>query len=830
MTGMPPTVELQEALLELQQYLSDSVAPLIVADSIQLLLRYPPEAVASAIRAWTGAQYRSVSGRSVPVSDYLFHALKKIHMMGEFNLVPRQALEAYFEQLTPIVLGLCPEEDRETLKENLSRLGETPVTSSPVQTMFRQTSTAEGTRAASVPTEDFRTAAGEDAGTSAEALRNLRRFSLLLERLEAQGVLGGRSTSPANPIATEALAFAARSSHSGKELENYLGRLKSMGFEAGTDNLFRALAQSLPGWVVPASASAGAAGMAETGALGAMRRIITEAEDPVEGARRFQEMVKAVVERFNEGSLPQAVAMLELAERLVAEKKVDTGSAEIVRRRLGETLEAEQLRKFAEKPDQHELLRKVLRFFTSLTPEGLLEDLQREQKRDRRRLILLLLEVHGAPARAAAHEQLSRPLSTAVGEEEWFFRRNLLYVLRRIPRSAEASFEDEADVFLRHAQLGLPLVVLKEAIAALSQYKDEKTEEGLIQLLSGLEEMLGKPDEAPYEARDMRALLDRIAATIARFPSTRAREALIEHAGKKQLQLGDTMARLAELGGQNLSEDPETVDRLLGLLKANLPFKLLGVTLRQKEQNLVAVIDALAGTPSPSVRRALEEIVSRLRGQEAAKAASRVLAGFDRPPGSGEAAAPAEGPSASLQGDLDVFGLPALLQSLAASAASGTLTIREAKGGDVFATLVLREGKLQECRRGNLRGEEAFYQLFERPSPGQFAFVKGEPSKPPAALREILPLTFEAMRRYDEFQEAAALAPDSTLLEPSATKPTPHPAEKDGMFLQALWGRVSQGATPLDCEKAVASDSYRIRRILAHWVEQGALKPRAPAP
>ena len=28
-------------------------------------------------------------------------------------------------------------------------------------------------------------------------------------------------------------------------------------------------------------------------------------------------------------------------------------------------------------------------------------------------------------------------------------------------------------------------------------------------------------------------------------------------------------------------------------------------------------------------------------------------------------------------------------------------------------------------------------------------------------------------------------------------------------------------------EKAVASDSYRIRRVLAHWVEQGALKIRA---
>ena len=32
--------------------------------------------------------------------------------------------------------------------------------------------------------------------------------------------------------------------------------------------------------------------------------------------------------------------------------------------------------------------------------------------------------------------------------------------------------------------------------------------------------------------------------------------------------------------------------------------------------------------------------------------------------------------------------------------------------------------------------------------------------------------------------------------------------------------------TPVDCEKAVESDAYRIRRVLAHWVEEGSLKIR----
>jgi hypothetical protein len=854
MSGQPPNPELDEALIELHQYLSDAVAPLIVADSVQLLMKYPPEVVANAIRAWTGAQYRRGAAAAVPVSDYLYHTLKKIHMMAEFNLVPREPLEVYLAGLRPLILALCPQEDRAMLLENLGRLGEAPASISQAQNIFRQAPTegsgprasasAAGGGGASVAGGGG-SSSGDVVAVSDKAARGLHRFSLLLERLEAQGGLAGGgapaptgSGVPAPSLlpsagANEALVFAARSSQSGTELEAYLARLKAMGLEAGTDNIFRALAQTLPGWVMPtlpAAPGAAPAPAPETGALGAMRRIITDAEDPVETGRRFQQMVKAGIERFNEGSLPQAVSMLELAERLTTQKRVDAGTVELVRRKLGETLDGDQLKKFTEKPEQHAQLRQVLQFFTQTRPEGLLEELPREQKRDRRRLILALLEVHGAPTRSAAFEALSRVPGTAVGEEEWFYRRNLVYLLRRIPRTPEASFEDESDVVLRHAQLGLPLLLVKESVATLAQYKDERAEQGLTQLLFELEAMLGQQEKAPYEPKDLRALLDRVAATLGKLPAPRARRALIEHAGKKQPLLGDTMARIAELSGQDMSEDTETVDQLLALLKANLPFKLLGMTLRQNDQSLVRVIEALSGTPSAAVRRALEEVVSRFAGQDTGKAAAKALAGFDKPKpaaAGAPAAAAAAAPAPSLQGDLDVFGLPALLQSLAESSASGTLTLRGPKGGAVFGTVTLREGKLQEIERGHLRNEDAFYQLFERPVQGQFAFVKGSPPESETSLREILPLTLEAMRRYDELQEATVLVPDTVFLERTDVRPTPHPSEKDGSLLQALWERATQGGTPLDFEATVASDSYRIRRALAHWVEEGALKIRA---
>ena len=217
MSGQPTNPELQEALLELSQYLSDSVPPLVVADSMQVLMKYPPQAVLPTIRAWTAAQYRGAAASSVPISDYLFHALKKIHMMGEFRLVPREPLDAYIATLKPVVLPMCPEEDRAMLIENLSHLGEQATAdASPVQTIFRQAGGESGSRSAA-PTRAQGAAAGsasasaggspassgsaasaaDSSGSPAEAMQGFRRFSLLLERLEASGAL--RTSAPAGP-------------------------------------------------------------------------------------------------------------------------------------------------------------------------------------------------------------------------------------------------------------------------------------------------------------------------------------------------------------------------------------------------------------------------------------------------------------------------------------------------------------------------------------------------------------------------------------------------------------------------------------------------------
>jgi hypothetical protein len=830
MPGETINVELREALEELQQYLSDSLPPLVVADSVKVLLRYSPDLMASSIHSWTATQYRG--GTEIPLSDYLFHAVKKIQLMSEFHLVPQGPFEAYLEELKERVLVYCPDGDRDFLRQNLSRLREatsTSATTASPDVLFRQMPSG--------PPRTFATAGGSSRGTGESGggggdgdLQGLRRLSVLLDRLEREVGAGGGKSPKAAPLASQTLAAAARTSKSGKEFEQYLERVRDMGLDVNTGEVFKSLGSSLPGWIMPGMASDPRADVPPSPTIDAMRRVVTGTEDPGEGLRRFQEMVRSAIGRFNEGALAQAGTMIDLANQIIAEREVDPVAAQIVRKSTDE-LDPERMRKYAESSDLHAPLRKVLNFYLPLTPEGLLSDLRREVKRERRRLLLLLLEVHGKEAREAALAELRPAFGRGSADEDWYFRRNLLYLLRRIPREPGASIDEDVELAVRHAELRFPAPLVKEAIANLGQLKHERAERTLVAMLQDLESILiGKPDQSPYDPREIRLLLDRVVAALARYGTSGARRAVVDHGLKKKVELGDSMARLAELAGQDLSTDPETVDKLLSALKANAPFKLFGLVLHQNDQSLFYCIEALSTTPTPEVRTAFEDITRRFSGHEIGRAAAKALASFaDLPPpgtaDAGMAAAPAAAPpAATLSGDLEVFGLPALLQSLAESRVTGNVTVKDRKG-EGFGTIVLALGKLKACRTGLLSGEEAFYQILERPIPGTFVFSRSPetPGEDASALRDILALSLEGMRRYDEFQQAAAVVPDDVPLRQTDSKPTPHPDERDGILIRDLWTKVSTGATPRECEVAVRADSYRIRRLLAHWVATGAL-------
>jgi hypothetical protein len=184
-----------------------------------------------------------------------------------------------------------------------------------------------------------------------------------------------------------------------------------------------------------------------------------------------------------------------------------------------------------------------------------------------------------------------------------------------------------------------------------------------------------------------------------------------------------------------------------------------------------------------------------------------------------------------LLGDLELFGLPDLLQQFSRSRSSGTLIIKDQKA-EPLGTLSLRQGRMQSCQVGVLENKEAVYQLLERPVPGTFVFVGHRPdsdlqngSEEPATS-DLMPLILEGMNRHDQLQRACALVPDGASLTPSGPEPVPHPGEDDPLIFHRVWERVSAGVKPEDCEAAFPAHIYQIRLLLARWVEEAALAIR----
>jgi len=77
-----------------------------------------------------------------------------------------------------------------------------------------------------------------------------------------------------------------------------------------------------------------------------------------------------------------------------------------------------------------------------------------------------------------------------------------------------------------------------------------------------------------------------------------------------------------------------------------------------------------------------------------------------------------------LSGDLQYFDLATVIQALAGSGRSGTLTIRNFSG-NVFAAMYFDLGRIRYANLGTLKGKQAVYQLFLSPLQESFFFRGG---------------------------------------------------------------------------------------------------------
>lgn len=801
--------QVHDALDDLARYLADKVPPLMVADAIAVLLEQSPELVAEELRVWVVEEHQARGGAGI--ASLFFQALKKVQQLEELALVRDERFAAFLDDVGAALTRLCPQEERERLAEMASHLRETAGRPGTRADLLRRSITSPRTRPQGEP---------EEAPLSAEELRDLRRFTLLLERAFAGSIAENETE--------QLLVLAAAGARDARELEARLGQIRSAGLgpALGRD-LVRSLVGALPEWnVVPERGAA----RPESRPVEAVRRAVQLAGDHAATGDRWKELLRAAADEFNRGALGRAVTLIDIADRRVQDGEVDPQFAGIAKARAHEHYDAPRLLQASAEARNRPILRRLLEFHPGWAVRELLDDLASQPDQKGRRLLLALVQVWGAPARPAVLERLATTLADSGRDPNlWWYQRNLVYLLRRLPRTNRQGLAAEIERVGPFSALSMPVPLQKETFLLLAQAHDERAAAVLVRRLAEAERAL-EATPPPHPAAEISKLLNTLAVALARSGSATAHRALIAHGLSRRPRWGDTLARLRELASVDLSGDWDCVQRLLDALEELAPRRLLGFVVGRGASELEDVARALTSTQAPDVRAALQRLAERYPdldlspAPEGATAAGETVAGDDE----GEETAvqvpfESEAERALLSGDLELFGLPELLQSLHHSNSSGALELRGAEGASL-ARIELRRGRIADCRVGRLRGAEAFYQLFEATAARSFEFVRsdGAPVGEAEGL-SVTPLLMEAMRRYDELQRAAALVPDYAFVRAGASKPTVPEEESDGELVREIWRRVRAGSTTRECESAVAVDRYRVRRLLAHWLEEGAL-------
>jgi hypothetical protein len=797
--------ELQTALFDFQRYLLDQIPPLTASDAVETLMAHPPELLIKQIHAWTVDQSRH---QEASQSDFLFHALRKVYVFTLLKLVDRGALDAYLDRVVPLALQVCPDGEREMLRSNLAGMRESMVlggTASAVVPMSRGDGAAKS-------------GGGVRGAVSDAVTRTARRLSMVVERLANRTSRDAEEQPPQQQPAAQLVSMAVKSAATEDELAAYIRKLRTYTGETEPEKLLHVLAASVPQWDIPIPSEA-----QQPAAIEAMHKIISLTSSSMESGKRFRELMSEAVEQFNEGALGTAVSMLELAGRVIVEKKIDASTVERVRHSAVESISSERLKKYTENKSKHPLLRKALSYFPALTMPSLFQQLRGEERPERRRALLGLLEAYGSEARAAALAELETELNRPPADVDTYYLRNVIYLLHRIARDSDEGIDKELELLTRSTARGQNIYVIKEAVIPLGHLKSEAAAKALTMRLAELEAMLLRKDISLYPMDEMQKVLDRIVSALGRIATPAALLTIARHGMKPNPLLGDTRARLAPLAQHDLSFDEQTVDILVKAIRDDLPAKLLGRVMPSRNPPPLRIIEALSSTRSEKVETLFAEVAEKFADHDVGRAAKAALYNLTH-----VAAQPAARQAASLTGDLDFFGLPSLLQSLADQHATGIVTLTAKRTGQTAGKLLFLNGKFADAQTAHLRGTAALYQLLECPLAGTFAFVPHPPEgvKPRTEPLDVMPLLFEGIRRHDEYRQLLLFVPDDLVLRATAVKPTPDPEESDPAVAREVWVKAASGTRLAEWEPQVPADVYRVRRLVARWMEEGALSPQ----
>lgn len=528
-----------------------------------------------------------------------------------------------------------------------------------------------------------------------------------------------------------------------------------------------------------------------------------------ERARCLVEVLNAAADCCNSGNLGTAAAIFHLAESLMRSGPLEEGLEERTREYAWTLLSPDRLQAFAADSKRHYQLRELMDFFPALQVQNLLTSLLKESDRRQRFFLLSLLQVRGDEARELA----SRLLVSSMRDQQewaWFFVRNLLHLLRKIPPQGEPEDAEVLAVLQYSAPTQPPQLVCEAAAYIVDLDLDMGIE--LFKQRLGMLHL----DQGPAAREASQLML----AELLRSRRSNIRAFALELVFADHDWPRSYATALRGLRRVDLRQEPETLARLVRGLTELLP----GAAVGGPEDAVASLVRAVAGTPDPSVIAALHQVmtsgISAAVANEAKELRDRLESLSSRVGGNAK--------RGDLSGDLDLFGLSSLIRWLGDMEASGTLQLH---GGspDLEAELKLTRGRLGSCRVGGRSGIDAFYFLFEKPFPASFSFTaREEEDRSPGGLT-LESMALEGTRRRHELEHLRLLVPDDAVVRARAAAPGAMPRfdgeQESEELISQVWDAAADGAARVsELEQRCVASPYRVRRLLHHWLEQGCVE------
>jgi hypothetical protein len=350
----------------------------------------------------------------------------------------------------------------------------------------------------------------------------------------------------------------------------------------------------------------------------------------------LEALIGIAIERFNSGNIPFSAELLYIVYQTYNWSGFDSKSREWLRScKLASELNTGQFKTLVGKSDLKNYLQIFIDHFEDLNPTNLLSALSNEKDRQNRRLLTSLVEAHGESVAPLIMNMLSKFSPQSTNEKNWYFPRNLIYLLGRVAPRDHSS--QNGAISLISPYLRSPIFQLR--IAAISSLENFTIDEAL-QLL--LRVFSGKNYTEPELKNRERILtyLNTAINLIGKLNNQAAVHVLVEIACGRLIDfIPERLVRslrlqaLQALINKREQLSPALVSPIIERIRSMTKWKIkiLSLLFREDEEQLFAMLDVVAAAPSREGLQLLIDIRTRYDGKPLGRHASDLLNNVDEP-------------------------------------------------------------------------------------------------------------------------------------------------------------------------------------------------------